>query len=136
RRLAEPSLGECYLVPRRGLEPPRLSALVPETSASTNSAIWALRGFINEPVHQVNSTLAPPRFGFAKAEPPVKRPSCHYWWTPKRDGCPFRYIDYAHWRLGLPWPAHRAGARQARLSHQGRLPPARSRRPRPAARLS
>src|SRR4029077_18193737 len=31
------------LVPRRGLEPPRLAALVPETSASTNSATWALR---------------------------------------------------------------------------------------------
>ena len=29
------------LVPKRGLEPPRLSALVPETSASTNSATWA-----------------------------------------------------------------------------------------------
>src|SRR5437868_6244251 len=29
------------MVPRRGLEPPRLAALVPETSASTNSATWA-----------------------------------------------------------------------------------------------
>ena len=31
------------LVPRRGLEPPRLAAQIPETCASTNSAIWALR---------------------------------------------------------------------------------------------
>ena len=30
-----------FLVPRRGLEPPRLAALLPESSASTNSAIWA-----------------------------------------------------------------------------------------------
>ena len=30
-----------FVVPRRGLEPPRLAALVPETSASTNSATWA-----------------------------------------------------------------------------------------------
>ncbi len=30
-----------FLVPRRGLEPPHLAALVPETSASTNSATWA-----------------------------------------------------------------------------------------------
>jgi len=29
-------------VPRRGLEPPRLAALLPESSASTNSAIWAI----------------------------------------------------------------------------------------------
>jgi hypothetical protein len=34
---------EMGMVPRRGLEPPRLAAQVPETCASTNSAIWAAR---------------------------------------------------------------------------------------------
>ena len=39
--LSENAAVLCVMVPRRGLEPPRLAALLPESSASTNSAIWA-----------------------------------------------------------------------------------------------
>ena len=37
----EVNLSECFFVPRAGVEPARVAPLVFETSASTDSAIWA-----------------------------------------------------------------------------------------------
>ena len=49
------------LVPRRGLEPPRFYPLVPETSASTNSATRARARMLRRDARDVNARRANPK---------------------------------------------------------------------------
>ena len=50
-------ISNSQLVPRRGLEPPRLAAHGPEPCASTNSATWARRGALEGGRVAVNAVL-------------------------------------------------------------------------------
>src|SRR6516225_12345456 len=122
------------LVPRRGLEPPRLAALVPETSASTNSATWAFatafvssargdgrsRRYVESARRLVNRRVEAFKLG---ADPlysadPIMYLAAHG--AAEKAGNPRRSIR----RLGFSRPSRGARAGQARLPRPGRGAPA------------
>lgn len=107
------------MVPRRGLEPPRLAAHGPEPCASTNSATWARRGALEGGRVAVNAVLRrlAPAHEFSVAVQRTGVDSAVF----AGDGAPFRQVlrdRDAHAgrarRLSRGKPGRAAGAGQWR----------------------
>ncbi len=112
-------ISNSQLVPRRGLEPPRLAAHGPEPCASTNSATWARRGALEGGRVAVNAVLRrlAPAHEFSVAVQRTRVDGAVF----AGDGAPFRQVlrdRDAHAgrvrRLSRGKPGHAAGARQWR----------------------
>ena len=102
------------MVPRKGLEPPRCYSLVPETSASTNSATWAFR----KAEDHIKKSNHPPSVLTEEFEGQVEGHRDGHGFVQRDDGLPDVYLPPNEMRAVLH--RDRVSARITRLDRKGR----------------